>query len=450
MKAILGIPISIYEAVFAVGGKYSGKDAEISYICTDSRELAEGGLFFAIGEGEKYTKTALLQGACVSSENKDCILVNDVNAALLKLASYYKTKLKRLKKVIAVTGSVGKTSVKDYTAALLCSKYKTHKSFGNYNNEIGLPLSLLTAPADTEILILEMGMNHLGEIERLSLCAKPDICIITNIGSAHIGNLGSREKIAEAKREITLGMENGISIIPSDEPLLADIRPCIKIGENADVCFSILKESDEGLRFRINSKLGITEEIHFPWSGEHFAKNLSFALAAAIECGMNLDELNERFFDYSLFIPRQKIVKTDDLLLYDDSYNASAEAFIADFKILALHKGKKSAVIGDVLELGEKTEEIHKAIGALAVKFKLDRIYPFGKYAPLVAKGAAEAGFREENIFINTDSLMPENTAKLICMNSQSGEMILIKGSRATKTERIIECIKAVKENPSL
>lgn len=448
MKANLEIALTAAEVAHAVGGRYTGKDAVIKFICTDSRELDCGGLFFAIGEAERYVEDALgLDGCCtVSSSNKDAILVEDVGDALLSLAKYYKSKFKHLKITVAITGSVGKTCVKDYTAAIFSVKFKTHKTIGNYNNGIGLPLTVFSAPRDTEALILELGMNHFGEIKRLSEAVSPDLAVITCIGSAHIGNLGSREGIAKAKLEILYGMNNdAYTVIPKDEPLLASVPHAVTVGKGGDVYTNVKWQSDRETVFEIISMRGKSELIRFPFGGLHFATNLSFAVAAALAVGFEMSDINRAFLNISSFIPRQKLIKIGDIVILDDSYNASLESYAASLKLLSTVSGVKSAVIGDILELGKMSEEIHRRVGALCKANKIDKIYPFGKYAELVRDGAQEAGFDPSAIFTNENALESEKTAGEIIKNATRGETVLIKGSHAIHTEKIIDCIKRIK-----
>ncbi len=444
MKVMLKMPLTLSEAALAMGATVES-DAVIDFITTDSREMSDGGLFFAIDGGEAYTNEALSCGFAVSSQNPNALFVPDTRKALLKLASHYKNKLPKLKKTVAVTGSVGKTTVKDFTAAVLETKYKVHKSTGNFNNDIGLPLSIFSAPCDTEILVLEMGMNAPFEVESLSLTAKPDIALITNIGSAHIGRLGSRENIALAKLEIISGLsKNGSLIIPSDEPLLSHIKNAFRVGEGGDVSLEDIGESSSGIFFRIKTPFGKSSEIHYPEGGIHFAYDLTLAAAAALCLEFDLNDINEAFSDISRFITRQKYIKINNILLYDDSYNASFESYAADFKMLTSRFGCASAVIGDILELGDSEEEVHKKLGALAYDFGLSKIYPFGKNALLVKEGALNSGMPKECIFENEDCRDHRKTARLILENESSGAVILIKGSRGVQTEKIIEAVKAL------
>ncbi len=445
MKIRLDIPLFTNEVVSALGTNVHLINKKIEYVTTDSRECDDGSLFFALGDGEKYIAEARSKNAvCIGQSECADVQVSDTKAAMLILASYYKLRLKSLKHTVAITGSVGKSCVKDYTAALLKSKFKTHKTLGNFNNNIGLPLSVFASPKDTEVLVLEMGMNHTGEIKELSLAIKPTLSVITSIGSAHIGNLGSRENIAKAKREICFGLPlDGTSIVPSGEPLLDDLKNKITVGCGGDFSIQIARSEKDCLVFDISSKdYGVLSDVSFPFGGEHFATNLAFAVAVSLRLGLSLSEIKESLLNISDFIPRQKYVKIGKRTFYCDTYNASPESFFAAFKTVSLTKGRKYALIGDVLELGESSEFFHEQIGKAAVKYGFKRIYAFGKYSKSVCTGAITSGLDERFILVNTDINSPEITAKQILDTSCGDETILIKGSHAVGVERILEYIK--------
>ena len=443
MRIKLGIPLRLSEICLATGGRMSGNDCLIEYICTDSREILANTVFFALGQGEAYVNDALKTGYAVSSSNKNCLLVKSTSDALLSLASYYITRLSNLKKTVMITGSVGKTTVKNYAAAILKNKFLVHKTEGNFNNGIGLPLTVLSAPKDTEVLVLEAGMNRSGEIERLSLAARPDIAVITLIGTAHIGNLGSREAIAKAKREVLSGLKVGGSvIIPSGEPLLNDIKGCSTVGDGGDAKVIIKMQSTDSITFELFLSGSVIGDISLPLGGAHLAYDLALAALAAAHAGMNQNEIKDAILNKSVFIQRQKIVAFKDFSVYDDSYNASFEAYVADFELLSTHKGHTGAVIGDILELGDSAEKIHYELGREAARHGINALFPFGNHAEAVRRGALDAGFPEDAIFVNSDAAAHALTAKLIVENTARGGLVLIKGSRKIQAEKIIPYIK--------
>lgn len=438
MKVRLDIPITLSEIARAIGGVFRGIDQEIRYVVTNSKEVTKDSVFFALERAEEYVSDALKRGHAVSRENSEAILVRDTGAALLALASYYLDKLPRLKQTVMITGSVGKTTVKDFTAKLLGQKFKVHKSSGNFNNRIGLPLSILSAPIDTEILVLEAGMNHEGEIEELSLCARPNIAVITRIGTAHIGNLGSREKIAKAKLEITKGLRRGGSIIvPENEILLKGIKNSLTFGTGGDAAVNIKRVGINETLFDLAFYDGKLENVSVPFGGAHFAFDFAAAALIAKCCGFKIEDTKGALSSFFDVVSRQKLVYLKNFTIFDDSYNASFESFVADFEVLKSHKNATGAVLGDILELGSSAEEIHIALGKAAAKAGIKKLYPFGKYADFVAKGAISEGHEKSTIFVNTDTENHEKTAREVIENTECGELVLVKGSRALQTELI-------------
>lgn len=443
MKIELSIPLLLSKIADAARGTLDSPDGLITSVCTNTSEASEGTLFFALGKGEDYVGALGKSAPFVSSVTRGGIFVKDTVDALVRLASYYKTRLTRLKKTVLITGSVGKTTLKDFTAEMLASKFKVHKTAGNFNNNIGLPLSILSSPSNTEILVLEVGMNHEGEIAPLSLAVNPDIAVITNIGTAHIGNLGSREAIAKAKTEVTLGLaENGYVITPSDEPLLTGLKNAVTLGEGGDFALNIKKKTAEETVFDISADGISVKDVSLPFGGVHFAKAVGYSTIIAHLLGMTETEISAALKKSEVFQPRPHTVDLGKFILYDDSYNASIESYEADFELLSLSGKRTGAVIGDVLELGSDAEKIHEKIGVLAHKYRISKIYPFGKYAPFVAKGAISAGFDESSIFTVTNPDSHALCAELIIKNTEADALVLIKGSRRMKTEKITAYIK--------
>ncbi len=451
MRVSLDIPLSIKEVNDAIGGRLSNVPPNIicKAISTDSRYIKRGDLFFALkGEhfnGENFSGAAYSRGAIPITSNKEQngIYVNDTAKALLRLAKYYKTRLTNLKHTVAITGSVGKTTTKEFLFVLLSGNYKTHKTKENFNNKIGLPLSILSAPSDTEILILEMGMNHHGEISELSKCASPDISVITNIGTAHIGNLGSRENIAMAKFEITDGMNGGYVIIPEGEALLPKRENTITFStqrKSADIYIYILY--NEG-KIQVKHKDAETEARITPMAS-HNLECLCAAVAAAFACGIKSESLKTRFSLISRENTRQTIIRLHDFYILSDYYNSSLEAVISALDYMHSLDGfkAKSALIGDILELGSMTKEIHRKIGAECAEKNLKHLYLFGVYSDFIKEGAIGSGMDECCIFVNKDTSRPKITAEKIFKNHIAGEIILFKASHALELGRILELLK--------
>ncbi len=460
MKVSLDIPIYAEEIARAIGTKFGGGgNPQFSAICTDSREVSDGDVFIALdGEntsGELFIEDALARGGYILSSCNRCgvhFCVKDTREALLNLAEYYKTKLRKLLHTVAITGSIGKTTTKELAYHILSSKYRTHRNIGNFNNDIGVPLTILSAPADTEVLIIECGMNHKGELSKLSNCIHPDIGVITNIGTAHIGNLGSREDIAQAKAEITDGMRGGTVLCDADEPLLFGIRGRVGVGVNpkapTELTLFLRDASECGITFDFVSPLISLYNVKFP----HNTPNLLSPLAMAISLGVLLLVEGEQIRAALKAIPesafRHNIVDFGDFKVLCDCYNASLESIIGALALLKSIPAKAhSALIGDVLELGELSAEIHRKIGAAIANSGISRLYLFGNNAIEVAEGALEYDFPLDNLFLNGDLSNPNVTALEIIKNHTEGEVILFKASHAVNLEKILDIIKEEYKN---
>ena len=424
----------------------------ITHIVTRSTLVERGDLFIPLRgknyNGSDFIDEAINKGGIVISErNSECgVLVKNTELALLNIANGYKSKLKALKHTVAITGSVGKSTTKEFIRAIANVKFITHANEGNYNNTVGVPTTILKAKADTELLVLEAGMNSQGELALISRASEPDIAVITNIGTAHIGNLGSRESIASAKKEILLGMTGGTVIVPHEEELLRSVEKRLTVSlndKNADLYLKILSLDAEGSYAEVfkNGKKRFDFMLAIP--GRHTLSCLVCAIAACEAVGLNDDELKNGIESLSYKNTRQKYIHFKDFSIYDDSYNSSPEAVRAAFELLSLdEKSPKSALLGDMLELGRDTEALHFEIGALAAKYGMRKLYLFGVYAPFVMQGALSAGMSKSDILINTDTTCAEITAKQILKNRKKGETILFKASHALNLSRIYEHIK--------
>ena len=447
MRIKLGYTLNInVVAKFCKGMLLSKKNAKINYISTDSREVKEGDLFFCLkGErydGENFRNDAAKSGAFVVSKEKEenGIQVDSPELSLMYLAKEYIRNLPNLIFKIAITGSVGKTTTKDFTAFLLSKKYKVHKTEGNKNNEIGVPLTLLSSPYDTEILCIEMGMNHPGEIKRMSECLLPDFGIITNIGTSHIGNLGSREMIAKAKLEILFGMNKDRLLVPYGEPLLeklGDFKTFSTTDENANF---YLKEYPNGeIEIYRDNLLFCRSKLSL--RGYHFKKCLIAASSLSVLCELDSKSLSEQISKISNDNIRQKLIRLNKFYFYTDYYNSSPESLRASYDAMRFIEiaSRKSLVIGDIGELGDHTNEIHFMIGKEIPKDIFSHVFIFGKMAETVKQGAIENGFSIDKIHINTDPQTPGITASQIKEYCVSDEAILIKGSRMMCMERILD-----------
>ena len=444
MRIRLSCELTLKEIALAVGGNEPPENTTVTHLVTDSRMAKRGDLFVAL-RGEKYDGNEFIDivnaiGAFTLGNGTEAtIRIESGEIGLLSLANYYKRRLKKLRYTVGITGSVGKTTTKEFLAQMLSDVARVHKTPENMNNAIGLPLTVLSAPSDTEILILEMGMNHRGEIAALSKCAEPDIAIITNIGTAHIGNLGSRRAIAEAKAEITEGL-HGTLITPSDEPLLDGIR-AYRFGINDTSADLNLSVPAQGLsaKYSDGKMLGLT----FFSRDTRNLLCLAPALCAMRLMNFNFENIKDGVSKISDENTRQKMITLAGITMICDFYNASFESFSAAITALSELRApaKKCVLIGDMLELGSYAEGAHKELGALAARLGIDKIFAFGVWAEAVALGAVSAGFSKDSIFINGDISRPDITARQILDRCDATDTVLLKASRGTRLERVTEAI---------
>lgn len=409
-------------------------ETEIWSVVTDSRKITKGCVFFALSgdrfDGHAYVDASLQKGAagCVVSRapeellpGKFYVLVEDTRRALGDLAHFYRKKFSV--KVVGITGSVGKTTCREMVASVLSKHFRVHSTKGNFNNDIGLPLTIFDLSAKDEVMVLEMGMNHLGEIRRLSQIASPDIAVITNIGTAHIGILGSRENIFLAKKEIFEGMTKGGSAV-----LCGDDDFLLRIGRDPDLssAYRILyagksegchvqvtdvrvdvtgpNEAGSGLSticsIRLSDGRMLTARI--PAAGLHLAWPASIAAAVGEILGMTPEEIREGIESFSG--QRMACEKIGSILLFDDTYNASPDSMRSSLEVLAcLPVEKKAAVLGDMLEQGEFAGELHREVGLAAARAGLDTLITIGPLSKEMAEAAREAGLSDVREFPERD-----------------------------------------------
>ena len=420
----------------------------------DTRNIQKGDTYIAIkGEnfnGNIFWKEALKNGAdCVivqdieftkedlkDLDNKTIIKVENTMQALYEIASY-KRKINNIP-VVAITGSVGKTTTKDMVASVVSQKYKTLKTIGNNNNNIGLPFTILRLK-DEEIMILEMGMNHFGEIYLLSNIAKPNICVITNIGTSHIGNLGSKENILKAKLEILDGAENPTIIINNDDELLhkwylknKDSRKIITYGiENeSDIMAKdmILEQEKSTYKCNINGK---EIDVEVPIAGRHFVLNSLCATTVGITLNIDSSRIINGIKNVELTKKRMDIKEINGIKVINDAYNASPEAMKASLNYLSSFKNnRKIAVLGDMFELGEYAEKLHRIVGEEVYKNNIDILICAGENAKLIADEALKNGMKKENIYYFEDK---DEILGVLNNIVKTGDIVLFKASNGMK-----------------
>ena len=401
--------LSISEIAAAVGGKLLGDDCFVTDVCTDNRLAKQGSLFVAIAgenhDGHKFAASAVESGAVAVIIEKDIknlscakILVPSSKEALGKLCSYYLEKTGT--RVLAITGSVGKTTTRNMAHSALCNTKNAIKTIKNYNNDIGLPLTVLTQVTnDTEISVLEMGMNHFGEISYLSGLAKPDCAIITNIGMSHIENLGSREGILKAKLEICDYMKaGGRLILNGDEPLLKNFKKQgieVKYFSLKDKCADYYGENivsdEEGVSFDLCCEKG-RFKVGLNVPGEHNVYNALASFAAADYFGIAPEDAISGLCGFCGEDMRMELIKKDGYCIINDCYNASPDSVRAALDVLSgMQYKSKLAVLGDMLEMGDFAPDAHRMTGKYAAE-RADMVICIGELGKFIKEGAGNKG----------------------------------------------------------
>lgn len=448
MRIKLGIRMSLNEIALATNGtiKRACMGAIINHISTDSRTVMQGDLYFPFkGEkydGENYVDEAKRRGAfTASAENALCDLrVQNTVDAFLYLASYYKRLLHTLKYTVAITGSVGKTTTKELLADICKTSFKTHSTSGNMNNLIGMPATILSAPENTEVLILELGMNHPGEIKKLSECAMPDIAVITKIGTAHIGYLRTVENIEEAKSEIIYGLCGGKLIVPEGALSSCLYRKTTFACESNTADYSV-SYSKKAIQIRFKKEYE-NIQTSLKWQ-KHNLECLCCAIAAANYMNINIDRIKKQIPLFSTDIFRQSYIKYKNIMILDDSYNASLESVMSAIDELCSNTNycRHCAVLGQIFELGDNSADIHYKIGCYAAERNIHPLYLIGPDTKYIMQGAMKSGLGEHDIFFNEDLSKPEITARQISTWCVGGDIILFKGSHKSNLKQIIKIL---------
>ena len=432
----------------------------INGVTIDSRKIQQGNLFIPFKgdktDGHQYVEAAIQNGAAASFWQKDVpnppqhlplIYVSDPMTSIQSLAKSYRNELDL--KVVGITGSNGKTSTKDITTNLLSLKYKVQKTEGNYNNHLGLPLTVLSLEEDTDIAVLEMGMSGRGEIDFLTKLAEPDVVVITNIGESHLQDLGSREGIAEAKLEILNGLKkHGRIVYFGDEPLLSAKIPSIK-KQGAESCsFGLedinglypfeIEESSTGSKFKINRS---DNEFNLPILGKHNILNALAAMLVADYFDISYEKMNEGFQNLKLTNMRMELLEGQDgLKIINDAYNASPTSMRAAINVLQSLPGfkHKVLVLGDMLELGPDEAMFHYGIGETIDAAAIDYVFTFGELGRHIAEGAKKV-FGDDRVqsFLDKNELI--NALKKVVDGDTA---VLVKASRGMRLEEVVKALQ--------
>ena len=433
-------------------GAVVNPDQPVGTVCTDSRQLKAGDFFVPL-VGERFDGHRFLeqlpalggQGAVVSLDWTAPLpsgllhwRVDDTLAAYQQLALLHRRQLGL--PLVAVTGSAGKTTTRELIRAVLAPLGAIQASDGNNNNDIGVPLTVLGAGSDHAALVIEMGMRGPGEIARLSRCTEPDVAVITNIGTAHIGRLGSREAIATAKCEITAALHpQGVVVIPAGDPLLEQALAAVWQGR----VLRVRLEDDPDITADLigavrNDRLLLDEaSIPLPLDGRHNARNLLLALAVGSHLGV--DPASAAQLQVNIPGGRNRRLQQGGLTLLDETYNASPEAVLAALDLLADQPGRRFAVLGTMLELGDRSVELHQQVAARAAALKLDGV---------VLVDGGDEGQAMANVASGLDRLAlvatPEAAAAPLGQWLKAGDVVLLKASRGVALERLIPLLPSV------
>ena len=450
--------ITIKDIILATGGKLvCGKEGtQISAVSIDSRKIEEDALFIPLvgenADGHNYIDKAFENGAVATltqkqiecDESKAVILVENCALALGKIASYYKKKFKI--KTVAVTGSVGKTTTKDMLSAVMNMQFATLKTEGNFNNELGLPLTLLRLNDAHEAAVLEMGMSAFGEIRYLADIARPNVGIITNIGMSHIENLGSQEGIFKAKTEMCEFFDkDSLLIVNGDDEYLKKAKEfkgfsVVTYGIENDCDFKAYNIEDKGI---LGSEFdcmmyGREYRISVKTPGDHNIYNALAAIACGVHYSISPTRIIDGIENFSLTKMRMAVENIGSLTVINDCYNSSPDSVNAALRVLSTQETRRVAILGDILEMGDFAKDAHTKIGEQVFENGIDILMTAGENAKYIANGAKMAGLAEENIIcFDTTEELAQNVMNYVNEN----DSILIKASRGMHFEQVFEKI---------
>lgn len=439
----------------ACNGKYVGKDADRTIEITggqvDSRKIKEGNLFFA-SKGEKVdghsfiAKAFELGAACAVCEREieaadgPYILVENSLQALKSIAAFYRDQLTI--PIVGITGSVGKTSTKEAIAAVLSAKYRVQKTDGNFNNEVGLPLTMLTIQDEHEVAVVEMGISDFGEMDRLAAISRPDVCVITNIGLCHLENLKTQQGIMKAKTEMFNHRNpKGAVILNGDDPLLSTISDVdgtkpVRFGYS-DGCDVRVTESQllglRGVDFTVKTPDGHDLMCHSKLPGNHTVTNAACAAAVASVLGLTDGEIKQGITMQAAVKGRSNIIEANELTIIDDCYNANPVSMKEAVDLLSLSDDRRVAVLGDMFELGENETQLHYEVGKYIADSSVDLLLTAGALSENIYQGAGNV---EKHHYSDRDSLIAD-----LKNHIKKGDSILVKASHGMHFENIVEVL---------
>ena len=453
--------LSLRNIAAASHGIYHGDgallDREIAGVAIDSRKVEADFLFVPIKgarvDGHTFIPQVMESGAlCTLTEQPlsdvsfPWIQVPSTADALRDIAAFYRNSLDI--KVVWITGSVGKTSTKETIASVLSQKYRVLKTEGNYNNEIGLPLTVFQIRPEHQVAVLEMGIDHFGEMHRLASVSQPDICVITNIGLAHMENLGSRDGILKAKTEVFDHLKPDATVILNgDDDKLCTVS---QVQGKAPVFFGLDSSRDawadgienlglRGTRCTLHLPAGDVR-VHIPLPGEHMVYNALAGACAGLALGLSLEEIREGLATLRTIAGRSNLIDTGSLLIIDDCYNASPASMKSSLDVLATAEGRKVAVMGDMFELGPGERELHYNTGVYAARKGIDVICCIGSLSRSTWEGARSQRTADSGsvLYFETRDEFLDKMKNVI----QKGDTVLVKASHGMEFSKIVETLQ--------
>lgn len=453
--------LSLRNIAAASHGIYHGDgallDREIAGVAIDSRKVEADFLFVPIKgarvDGHTFIPQVMESGAlCTLTEQPlsdvsfPWIQVPSTADALRDIAAFYRNSLDI--KVVGITGSVGKTSTKETIASVLSQKYRVLKTEGNYNNEIGLPLTVFQIRPEHQVAVLEMGIDHFGEMHRLASVSQPDICVITNIGLAHMENLGSRDGILKAKTEVFDHLKPDATVILNgDDDKLCTVS---LVQGKAPVFFGLDSSRDawadgienlglRGTRCTLHLPAGDVR-VHIPLPGEHMVYNALAGACTGLALGLSLEEIREGLATLRTIAGRSNLIDTGSLLIIDDCYNASPASMKSSLDVLATAEGRKVAVMGDMFELGPGERELHYNTGVYAARKGIDVICCIGSLSRSTWEGARSQRTADSGsvLYFETRDEFLDKMKNVI----QKGDTVLVKASHGMEFSKIVETLQ--------
>lgn len=445
----------------ACHGTYHGDTAllsrEISSVEIDSRKIQKDSLFVPIKgakvDGHDFIPQVMEKGALITLSEREpedadypYIKVDSCETALHELAAFYRNSLDI--KVVGITGSVGKTSTKETVSTILSQKYNVLKTEGNFNNEIGLPLTIFRIRSEHNIAVLEMGIDHFGDMHKLASMSQPDICIITNIGLAHMENFGDRYGTLKAKTEVFDHLQpNATVILNGDDDKLQTVKSVqgkspVFFGCNPDNAAYADEIEDLGLR-GTNCLLHLPAgdiRVHIPIPGAHMVYNVLAGACAGLELGLTLEEIKCGTASLKTIAGRTNLIETDKLLIIDDCYNANPVSMMGSLDILSTTKGRSVAILGDMFELGSKEEQLHFNTGVHAAEKDINVICCVGKLSKNTYTGAKSHAASSEVLYFETKA----DLLKILPDIIEKDDTVLVKASHGMEFPEVVEILKTL------